>query len=404
MSYFEPTIDADGVHIPTYNDIMEMLISKYKAIFGEDVYIGEETKDYQLLSIFAKCMDDYAALLIDAYNARNPNYASGDSLDLLLPLVSMSRRAATYSTVTLTLTGDAEAEIPAGKQALDSNGILWNIDSDVILNEDGEGTVTATCDVAGAISAGIGTIDQIYTPVIGWTGVTNEAAAIMGNNTETDDEVRARRKQMINLRNNGTLDAISRAILAITVDGDSVSSVSVLANDTGSTDANGIPAHSICCVVDGLSGSENAIGEAIWKAKSPGVGTYGGPAGATRISVNYVDKFGNTNVVNFARPVTSAVTAVVTIVAGPNYDSDRCVPIIKSALMGGIEALEIGESWGVTMAYRDIYNAFAGEQIPFVITSVTGKTSSMGSASTTEVPCAFNERLTISDANITITT
>ena len=101
MAYFEPSIDAEGIHIPTYDDIMEYLIAQYKAIFGDDVYIKEDTKDYQLLSVFAKCMDDYAALVVDSYNARNPNYATGDSLDLLLPLVSMRRREATPSKVVL---------------------------------------------------------------------------------------------------------------------------------------------------------------------------------------------------------------------------------------------------------------------------------------------------------------
>ena len=104
MAYFEPSIDADGIHIPTYDDVLENLITEYKNIFGEDVYLGVETPDYQLLSMFAKHLDDMYAICVDAYNARNPDYATGNSLDLLLPLNGMSRKQATYSTVTLKLT------------------------------------------------------------------------------------------------------------------------------------------------------------------------------------------------------------------------------------------------------------------------------------------------------------
>ena len=408
MAYFQPSIDAEGIHVPSYADIMEYLLSQYKAIFGDDVYVGTDSKDYQIMSIFAKCMEDYSSLVVDAYNSRNPNYAEGDSLDLLLPLVSMTRRAATSSTATLKLTGTAGTSIAAGKSVIDSNGNLWDLSSGATLDGNGVANVMAVCRVAGAITAAIGTINQIYTPVAGWTGVTNEAPAIVGKNTETDDEVRARRKQMINLQTNGTQGAILRAINALEVDGESVNYVSVAVNDTGSTDANGIPARSICCVVDGLSGHEDMIGEAIWNAKSPGVGTYGGPSGTTRISVNYVDEFGNTNVVNFARPKTSAVTVAIAINKGTGYpvsqdDEDRLKLMIKNSIIEEIEGLGIGHAWNVTTAYRDIYNAFAGEDIPFVITSVTGIKTGMGSASSVSVPCAFNEILTVAESNITIT-
>lgn len=403
MAYFEPSIDADGIHVPTYSELMEYLIGRYKEIFGDDVYIGEETKDYQLLSIFAKCMDDYSALVVDSYNARNPNYAEGDSLDLLLPLVSMKRREATPSTVVLKLSGEAGTVIDDGKVVIDRNGNLWNLDSGATLDEDGEAEVSATCDVKGAISAPAGTINQIFTPVIGWNEVTNEDDANVGLNTETDDEVRLRRKQSVNVQNNGSYDALVRALLNLNVDGEYVTFASVLMNDSDSTDANGIPAHNICCVVDGLDDHNDLIAEAIWKAKAPGIGTYGGPAGDNRKSVTYVDVYGHSNTVNFARPVVSPVTVVVYVNALSGYDSDRVVPMIKAAIEGGINSLGIGNSWGVTTAYRDVYNAFAGEQCPFVITSITGKTSGMGSASTSVVPCAFNEVLSAGDANITVT-
>ena len=403
MAYFEPSIDADGIHIPTYLDIMDYLIVQYKSIFGDDVYIGEETKDYQLLSVFAKCLDDYAALVIDSYNARNPNYATGNSLDLLLPLVSMVRRPATASTAVLKLTGVENTVIAPGKVAIDKNGVLWNLDNGVTLDENGVATVGATCNVKGAIPAPVGSINGIYTPVVGWDSVTNEEDGDVGLNVETDDEVRVRRRNSVNLQNNGTYDAVVRALLNLEVDNERLSYVNVVSNDSGSTNSDGIPGHSICCVVDGLDGNESTIAEAIWKSKAPGIGTYGGANGDShKVSVQYVDDYGHTNTVNFARPVISAVDVVVTINTTSEYDAERVDEIIKGAVLNEINSLGIGKSWGVTTAYRDIYNAFYGEVCPFVISSVTGKTSGMSEASTVEVPCSFNELLTCGDTNITI--
>ena len=91
MAYFEPYIDAEGVHIPTYDDVLGYLIERYRAIFGSDVYLGEETPDYQMLSVFAKCLDDNSAMIVEAYNARNPLYASGNSLDTIVELAGIIR-------------------------------------------------------------------------------------------------------------------------------------------------------------------------------------------------------------------------------------------------------------------------------------------------------------------------
>ena len=403
MAYFKPYIDAEGIHIPTYNEIMEYLIEKYKEIFGQDVYIKEDTKDYQFLSVFAYCIDDISALAVDCYNSRNPNYATGASLDLLLPLVSMRRQDAAPSKALLTLGGTPGTVITTSESAIDAKGNIWNIDEEVTLDENGDGEVMATCSVAGAIDAPIGTINEIYTPIIGWDSVTNEAAAIVGRNVETDDALRLRRKRSVNTQNNGSYDALMRVFLNIEINGEVIDDVRIYVNDTNQTDANGIPGHSICCVLKGLNDYEYRIAEEIWKTKAPGVGTYGGPAGATRRSINYVDAYGNTDVINFARPVEEPVSVVVTLNALDGYDDERVESIIKSAVENSINGLGIGDPWGVTTAYKDIYNAFAGEQCPFVIASVTGKTSSMLSPDSITVPCGFNQLLTCGDSDITIT-
>ena len=57
--YFAPYMDASGIHIPTYEDRLQALLSAYRSVFGQDVRLTEASPDYQLLSVFARALDDF---------------------------------------------------------------------------------------------------------------------------------------------------------------------------------------------------------------------------------------------------------------------------------------------------------------------------------------------------------
>ncbi len=387
MAYFKPSIDADGIHIPTYTDIMELLIQEYKTIFGEDVYLEPESPDYQLLSVFARHLDDYAAIAVDVYNARNPNYATGNSLDLLLPINGMSRKPATKSEVTLTISGDANVVLPAGSKVIDNDGYIWSTAEDFTIPSGGTGTVGATCDTAGAISAPAGTITGIYTPIVGWNAVTNAANATPGNNVETDAEVRARRNLLFSKAPNGTAEATVSALMSLP----DVQFVTFVYNDYDTTDARGLPPHSQCALVQG--GDSDAIAETVLNTKAPGIQTYG------NTTVNVI-KDGTTYPVKFTRPTERTVTVTVTVKKLAGYSSTRCVPIIKGSIAEDINNLGVGVSWGVTKAYADVYEAFKNTDMPFVVTSVSAQNNH--GASSIEMQCDYDEILLTDDTHISI--
>ena len=82
MSYFAPYIDETGLHMPTYEERLEELMTAYRQIFGEGIVLDPAVPDYQLLSVFARALDDTSALVLDEYHSRNPGYATGTGLDL----------------------------------------------------------------------------------------------------------------------------------------------------------------------------------------------------------------------------------------------------------------------------------------------------------------------------------
>ena len=102
MSYFAPYIDSSGIHMPTYEDRLADLCTAYRNIFGIDAELSPAVPDYQLLSMLAKSLDDTSALVVQAFNSRNPAYASGQALDLLLPQFGVVRAA-----------GETDAEVRA---------------------------------------------------------------------------------------------------------------------------------------------------------------------------------------------------------------------------------------------------------------------------------------------------
>jgi len=78
--------------MPTYAERLEALMDAYRGIFGPDAELSASVPDYQLLSVTARALDDLSQLVLEAYNSRNPLYASGQALDLLLPLYGLRRQ------------------------------------------------------------------------------------------------------------------------------------------------------------------------------------------------------------------------------------------------------------------------------------------------------------------------
>lgn len=390
MSYFAPFLDESGLHIPTYNDIRDYLIAGYKNIFGADIYLGEDSQDYEMISLYAKALDDFAALAVDVYNARNPNWATGTSLDLLLPLNGIKRLPATYSTVSLLMTGAPGATLAAGMLARDQNGYSWQTLSAVTFDENGQATANATCTVAGAIAASAGTITIMETPTGNWQSVTNPADAVPGRNLETDASVRARRSMSVALSASSTLDGINSALINL----DGVEHVTVRENYTGETDSDGIPAHSICALVQG--GDSNEIGTTIFRKKAPGIGTYG------NTTVTYVDAYGLTNTIKFSRPTLTAVTLTVQLRALYGWDGEYMLDSITKNLVDYVGNVGIGEDLIVSALWGEIFKASEGTTPAFSILSVEANVTG-GIATSDTLAAAFDTKFYTDADHITIT-
>lgn len=389
MSYFAPYIDTSGLHLPTYADVLEYLINEYRSIFGSEVYLGEDSQDYQMIALFAKAWSDLTAVVTDAYNARNPDWATGASLDHQLAMAGISRYPATASTVTLAMTGVASQALTAGQLVMDNAGYIWQTDEAVTFDENGEATVTATCTQTGPVNASADTITIIQTPSSFWYTVTNPAAAVPGHAVESDSEANQRRKNSVNLPGRSTVESVQAALINVS----GVTHVSVLENNTGSTDDRGIPAHSICAVVGG--GDQDDIAAQIFLKKAPGIGTYGST------SVSYTDLYGNTNTINFTRPAEEEVDVTISLNALSGFDTTSGVDTIIAAVQAYINTLDIGEDLVVPMLYSICYMAFKDSSPAFAITGITA-TPSGGSSSATKLTATYDQRFVAGTVTVNV--
>ena len=293
MSYFAPYIDETGLHMPTYEERLQALCDSYHSIFGQDAELSPAVPDYQLLSVFARALDDTSALVLDEYHSRNPGYATGTGLDLAAQQYGISR----FSGET-----DAQLRIRIGA-AMASKG----------------------CASAETLLAALKSLRYV-----------RDAA--------------------------------------------------VYVNDGDSADDNGIPAHSIACVV--YSGLPAEIRETIWKKKAPGIGTYGSSSGS------YTDSDGNEHTVSYSAPSSTQVTIVVKV---RTLKSDFVLAdqeeALRTAIVAFVQALGIGKPLIISQLYGVCYSAVPETlRTSFMVTDILS--SAAGQAHGDLYPCAWNGRLT----------
>ncbi len=268
MSYNPPSIGSSGLIIPTYNDILEWLIGQYRGIYGNSVYLGPDSSDYQDIAVRALQANDFAQALQAVYLSFNPQTALGASLDLQGKLIGTPRKAASQSFAVVTLTGTPGTTIINGA-VRDVNGNYWNLASPSIIGTAGTVSVIATAQKYGNITANPGDISSITTPTAGWTSVTNPAAATPGEAVEPDSVFRAR-LMVAQVKPSVSLVAGTAAAVAAVA---GVTRSRVYENPTSSVDSYGNPPHSITCVVEG--GSAEEIAWAIYENRGIGCHTNG---------------------------------------------------------------------------------------------------------------------------------
>lgn len=239
------SLTSSGLTIKRLADIRSEMRTAARAAFGEAIQTGDNTPMGRFIDVLATREADVWLMAQALYDALDIASAEGVILDNLANYVGVSREPARASTVTLTLSGDPLTVIPAGSLFKVANGPTFASDTEVTLDGGGAATVAATATATGPLDADPGDVDVIVNPISGLDTVTNAAAAVPGRDVESDQELRASIA-----RNRRAIGAASDAALQGSIeDLDFIDQCVVVSNRTDVVDANGIPAHSVRCVV-----------------------------------------------------------------------------------------------------------------------------------------------------------
>ncbi|HAJ6963113.1 TPA: hypothetical protein HNJ18_02710 [Escherichia coli] len=384
------TVTAEGISAPDYQTILSTLTLYFQQIYGSDAYLEPDSKDGQLVALIALAIHDANNTAIAVYNSFSPATACGIALSNNVKINGISRRAATNSTVDLVLAGTAGTTITNGT-VKDTNNVVWALPETVVIGTDGTVTASATCETEGAVAAQSGTVTVINTPTRGWMSVSNPDAAVVGAAAETDAELRVRQSQSVALGSVTPFEALDGAIGAV----DGVTRHKLYENDTGETDSNGLPPHSIAAIVDG--GDVNVIAQTIRGKKGQGVTTWG----TTRVQVT--DKYGYPYNISFSRSVNVPVYVSITLNVFTGYTSETGDQI-REEIADYINALDIGDDVLLSRMYSpaNIGVVSGGASRYYDIrTLLIGKSTESVSASNIDI--AWNESATCAPENVVIT-
>ncbi|MGC0863480.1 baseplate J/gp47 family protein [Pantoea agglomerans] len=268
------TFSDIGLSVPDEKDILDGRLSDLDSALGGGMSKSLTTPQGQIAMSETAIIADKNDQLLSIVNGINPDYAAGRFQDAIGRIYFIDRIAAQGTTVTATATGLVGTIIPSGSTAQDEAGYIYTSLAEATIPASGAVDIVFQNQTSGAIACPAGSLNTIYRAVTGWSGITNAAAGVPGNDVETRANFEYRRKQSVALNAKGTPESIYAAVLDVA----GVVDAYVWSNHSGSTVNIGstnypVPAHSVYIAVYG--GSAQDIAQAIYLKNQAGCGMVG---------------------------------------------------------------------------------------------------------------------------------
>ena len=264
-----PEFTIEGISIQTFDEIFEELSEGYRAIYGQDINLDQDSPDGQRIAIEAKSRLDLQTFAAQLYSQIDPDFSAGDFQNKIIKWAGIERGPATKSTVDVTITTDRNITLESGYIVKDLTAQEWETTDENSLVT-GANTITLTAVLFGNVEADADTITEPVTIVLGVLSVTNPLAATPGLDEETDEDLRIRRNKSLENAAYSTTGGLFAKLANIT----GVDDLAVYENDTKTDDPiTGIDANSLWVVI--LGGEVSDIAETIAKSKTGGTGLKG---------------------------------------------------------------------------------------------------------------------------------
>lgn len=355
------SLDANGLQVSTNVELVENLTTSFQNIYGSDISVDQNSPDGQMINIFAQGQTDIRELLVQLYNSFDPDNCSGRLLDERCAINNVFRKGGTFTIEDISITVDRTVTL----QGLDDdfndvNGSGYTIQDNagnqfILVNTQtltaGTHSVLFRAQQLGRVETTVGTITTPVTIVLGVISVNNPVASVsVGEDEETDAELKIRRRQSVSIGSSGYLNGLLAYVLQL----DGVTDAALYENYTNQTNSLGIPPHCIWLIVEG--GSAADIAQAMYLKKSYGCNMKGD------ISYTITTASNQQFIAKWDEPTTQNLWMKFTIKAlksGITFDEDA----IKSYIINNT-SFSIGgyaDTSVFTCTAQDAINASGGE-------------------------------------------
>ena len=364
-----------------------------RRIYGADINVDPNSPDGQFVNLAVLITQDMLSFVASAYASFDPDQAVGRGLDQRCAINGVIRNAGSYTYTPVTVTATQAVTINGLDTAPDAPFTVSDSTGNrfVLVSTYAFGAAAATSLLFRALDLGpvlttVNTLTIIDTVTLGISTVNNPAVATTtGVAEETDALLRIRRSRSVALASKGYLQGLYDALNNTT----GVTDVLILENITNTTDANGIPGHSIWCIVAGTA-SATDVANAIYLKRNAGCGMKGA------ISTNVTQADGSLFAVLYDVPIAqnlwiratiSAVTgsvdgvylkaqllAALSYSIGQSATSSEIVAILQGLAPNGaisVEGVSLdGSTWTTLVATTDEEYQFATASARTTITVI----------------------------------
>lgn len=345
--------DENGIIIQNLSEILEERETNDRTFLGDDFVISGESVVANIESADADREFAIQELLLYIAMQLDPDQAEGMWLDYICALNNITRIQATKTLIPITVIGTPGTSKDSGSITIvdESNDEYLTNQEAFILDENGVANVQFQATSFGPLIFLSTSNYSIKTPSIGITEVVYniDGSQIVGRNTESDPELRERRKEAVAITATSILSSIKANVQQV----NGVIQAQSYENDSLLT-VDGIPAKSFEIVV---RGGENAdIAQAIYVKKPAGIKAYG------TTTVDVTDEDGNVCNIGFTRPTEVPIDMKITIQAS-GAQTQTQLDEIKEALISKFSSTyNIGDDvyvynlYCVLNSYPDIQN------------------------------------------------
>lgn len=270
-----------GLETQTQQELIDYFTAGYESIYGNDINLDSASPDGQYMLIQIQAILDVLDFITNVNSGFDPDQAIGVILDQRVAINGIQRQGGSFTLTDITLIVDRALNLAGldgavndpngtGYTVADNAGNNWVLVDSQSISVAGTYVFSFRAQNTGAVLTVPNTITVPVTVVLGVTSINNPTTySSLGVNQETDAQLRIRRQKSTSLSSQGYLAGLLAALLNLT----GVVDAFVYENNTGSTDADGIPGHSIWVIMQG--GADSDIATAIYSKRNAGCGMRG---------------------------------------------------------------------------------------------------------------------------------